>query len=172
MDVLSVASSIAGILSIVGQSIAGIVKLKQLFSDISTASKTIGTFLRDINSLLRVLNDVESLLSQLGTRVYSGAIDVSTASLQIELEDCLKDVFTWLRVADGLRPPCDLGAQVWFKKVWVAINQNSVKGIREDIGRHKQALQVNLALIGRSEPDLVWIWSQSIFVEHILDPWI
>ncbi|MCJ1377882.1 hypothetical protein MMC17_000978 [Xylographa soralifera] len=160
MDVLSVASSIAGILSIVGQSIDGIVKLKQLFCDISSASKTIGTFLRDINSLLHVLNDVETLLSQLDARIYSGAVDVSTASLQIELEDCLKDIFTWLRVADGLRPPSDLGARVWFQKVWVAINQNSVKGIREDIGRHKQALQVNLALIGRSEADLIWTGSQ------------
>ncbi|MCJ1393723.1 hypothetical protein MMC18_006599 [Xylographa bjoerkii] len=156
MEVLSAASSIAGILSIAGQSIDGIVKLKQLFSDISAASKTIGTFLQHINSLLHVLNDVEALLSQLDTQVYSGTINISTTSLQIELEDCLKDVFTWLRVAGSLRPPSDLGARVWFKKVWVAINQNSVKGIREDIGRHKQALQVNLALIGRSELDAVW----------------
>ena len=157
MDILSVASSIAGILSIAGQSIDGIVKLKQLFSDISFASKTVETFLRDINSLLHVLNDVETLLSQLDTRIYSGAIEVSTASLQIELEDCLKDVFIWLRLAEGLRPPSDLGARVWLKKVWVAINQNSIKGIREDIGRHKQALQINLALIGRSDPSLVCI---------------
>ncbi|MCJ1286620.1 hypothetical protein MMC26_005966 [Xylographa opegraphella] len=149
MDVISVASSIAGILSIVGQSIDGIAKLKQLFSDISIASKTIDSFLRDINSLLHMLNDVEAILSQIDKRKYSGAIGVSTASLQVELEDCLKDVFIWLRVADGLRPPSDLGARVWFKKLWVAINQNSVKGIREDIGRHKLALQVNLALVGR-----------------------
>ena len=162
MDVVSIASSIAGILSIAGQSIDGIVKLKQLFSNISIASKTIDTFLRDINSLLYVLNDVETLLSQLDTRTCSGAIGVSTASLQIELEDCLKDVFIWLRVADGLRPPSDLGARVWFKKVWVAINQNSVKGIREGIGRHKQALQVNLALMGRSDPSLCEARSQGI----------
>ncbi|MCJ1402149.1 hypothetical protein MMC11_005368 [Xylographa trunciseda] len=156
MDLLSVTSSIAGILSIAGQSIDGIVKLKQLFSDISAASKTIGTFLRDINSLLHVLHDVEALLFQLDIRTYSGAIDISTASLQIELEDCLKDVFAWLRTARSLRPPSDLGTRAWLQKVWVAINQNSVKGIREDIGRHKQALQVNLALIGSRCDQSLW----------------
>ena len=149
MDVLSAASSIAGILSIAGQSIDGVIKLKQLFSDIAAASKTIESFLRDLNSLLQVLNDVEALLSQLDARRCNGEIEISTASLQIELEDCFKDVVTWLRVAGDLRPPSDLGARVWLKKVWIAFNQNSVKGIRDDIGRHKQALQINLALMGR-----------------------
>ena len=149
MDVLSAASSVTGILSIVGQSIDGIIKLINFFSDVTTACRTIECFLRDIKSLLLALNDVEGLLSQISMSALSGNCTTNVTSLQIELEDCHRDVCQWLKVASNLRPSSSVGAKAWFKKFWISVKQNSVKDIRSEIGRHKQAIQLNLAVIGR-----------------------
>ena len=62
MEIVAAVSSVAGILSLTGQSIQGIITLKSFFSDISTASDTIDRFIRDVNGLLKVLYDVERLL--------------------------------------------------------------------------------------------------------------
>ena len=149
MDVVSAVSSVAGILSVVGQSIDGIIKLINFFSDVISASRTIECFLRDIKSLLLALNDVEDLLSQLYTSILSGHPQTNVTSLQIELEDCYKDVCQWLKIASNLRPSSSVGAKAWFKKFWISVKQDSVKDIQSEIGRHKQAIQLNLAIIGR-----------------------
>ena len=149
MEVVSAAASIAGILSLAGQSINGIIQLRGFFSDIASASRTIERFLRDISSLLRVLHDVEHLFSQLSTSEFDGITRTNSASLQVELEDCQKDVFQWLRLARDLRPASNRGRKSWFKRFWIGVSQAAVNDIRVELGRHRHAIQLNLTVIGR-----------------------
>ena len=149
MDIVAVAASIAGILGLVGQSINGIIQLKGFFSDVASASRTIERFLRDINSLLHVLHDVDRLFSQLSASEFSGTARANSASLLVELEDCHNDVFEWLKLARDLRPASNRGRKSWFKRFWIGVNQASLKNIRMELERHRQAIQLNLAVIGR-----------------------
>jgi len=149
MDVVTVAASIAGILSLAGQSINGIIQLRGFFSDVASASSTIERFLRDINSLLRVLHDVERLFCQLSASEFDGTPRTNSASLQVELEDCQKDIFEWLKLARDLRPASNRGWKSWFKRFWIGVNQASVNDVRIELERHRHVIQLNLAVIGR-----------------------
>ena len=149
MEALAAAASIAGVFSLTGQCIDGCVKLSGFFSDLSSASKTIDRFLHDINTLLRVLYDVEELASKIYSQTEPSFPDYYVRLLQTELEDCKKDVFKWLEIARQLRPASNRGRRAWFKKFWIAVNQRSVNNIRGDIARHKQTIELKLSLLGR-----------------------
>lgn len=145
MEAVAAASSIAGIITVVGQSIDGLVKFSDFFTDISSASKTISRLLNDINSLIQVLENIGHVLEQAQARRK----DKNFASLDIKLEDCDKDVQTWLATARLLRPGSDSGGKAWLRKFRVAVNNTAIQTIRDEIGRHKQTLCLSLAVFGR-----------------------
>lgn len=146
MEVVGAAASVAGILTLVSQSIKGLlVKLKGFYAKLATASRTVDQFLQEFNSLLEALNGVEQILS----RWPNGSADVHIASLHVQVEACSKDIFDWLRTARNMRPPTNKGGKAWFKRFWVAASNNEVKDIRFEISQHRHALNTSLALIGR-----------------------
>ena len=145
MEAIAAAASIAGIITVVGQSIDGLIRFSDFFSDVSLASKTISRLLNDINSLIRVLEDIRDVLEQARARQR----DQNLASLDIKLEDCAKDVQIWLATARLLRPGSDSGGKAWFKKFRLAVNSTAIRTIREEIGRHKQTLCLSLEVFGR-----------------------
>jgi len=63
MEALGAAASIAGVPSLDGQTVDGIPKLQNFFKDVSSTSRTIERFLRDISLLIKTIKDVRSLLS-------------------------------------------------------------------------------------------------------------
>ena len=146
MEAIAAASSIAGLLSLAGQCVTGIIALKDFYSDVASASTTIGHFLRDLNSLLTALVQVEEVCRKITDPVSN----LIVSPLYIHLEDCKKDVFKWLKVAGDLRPAGDKGRRAWFKKFWVASNQNDVNNIRKEILRHQHGIALNLLILGRS----------------------
>ena len=145
MEAIAAAASIAGIITVVGQSIDGLIRFSDFFSDVSSASKTITRLLNDINSLIRVLEDIRDVLEQARARQR----DQNLASLDIKLEDCAKDVQVWLATARLLRPGSDSGGKAWLRKFRLAVNSTAIQTIREEIGRHKQTLCLSLAVFGR-----------------------
>ena len=145
MEAVAAAASIAGIITVVGQSIDGLIRFSDFFSDVSSASKTISRLLNDINSLIRVLEDIRDVLEQARARQR----DQNLASLDIKLEDCAKDVQIWLATARLLRPGSDSGGKAWLKKFRLAVNSTAIQTIREEIGRHKQTLCLSLEVFGR-----------------------
>ena len=145
MESLAVAASIAGILSLAGQSIEGVRKLKDFYSRLSFASRTVDRFLYDINTLLQTLESIERLLSKWPLEKE----DVNITSLSIQVEECFKDITTWLETASRMRRGTDKGGKAWFKRFWVAVNDSTVKDIISEITRHRLALNVSLAIIGR-----------------------
>ena len=159
MEAVAAAASIAGIITVVGQSIDGLIRFSDFFSDIASASKIITRLLNDINSLIRVLEDIRNVLEQAQARRSGREI----ASLDIKLEDCAKDVQIWLATARLLRPgSSDSGGKAWLRKFRVAVNSTAIQTIREEIGRHKQTLCLSLAVFGRYiKYQLFHVWGVS-----------
>lgn len=157
MEAVAAAASIAGIITVVGQSIDGLIKFSEFFSSISSASKTISRLLNDINSLIQVLENIGDVLG----RAQARRSEQNFASLDIKLEDCAKDVQIWLATARLLRPSSDSGGKAWLRKFRLAVNNTAIQTIREEIGRHRQTLCLSLAVFGRysiaSSPKFVYV---------------
>ena len=145
MEGVAAAASVAGILTLVSQSISGLVKLKGFYARLETASRTVDNFIQDINSLLQALNGVERILA----RWPDESADVHIASLHVQVEACFTDIFDWLKTARDMRPASNKGGKAWFKRFWIAASKDEVNDIRLEISRHRHALNTSLALIGR-----------------------
>lgn len=145
MEAIAAISSIAGILSLLGQAIDNTTKLRNFLSEVSSASETAGQLLHDLDSLLQTLDAVNSLVKLLPVEFKNSSV----ASLHLRVEAYNKDVFNWFRVAKDIRPTQN-GAKAWFKKLWIATNIKSVRDIRDELDRHKQALSLDLAILGRT----------------------
>ena len=145
MEAVAAAASVAGIITVVGQSIDGLIKFSDFFSDISSASKTISRLLNDINSLIQVLENISNVLE----RARARGRGQNFALLDIKLADCAKDVEVWLATARLLRPSSDSGGKAWLRKFRLAVNNTAIQTIRDEIGRHKQSLSLSLAVFGR-----------------------
>lgn len=145
MEAVAAAASIAGIITLAAQAVDGLQKLHALFLDISTASKVISRLLADINSLIGVLHNIENVLNQAETQRRNQ----NFAQLDIKLDDCTKDVTSWLTIAKALRPTSEKGGRAWVKRARLAGKGEIVGRMREEIGRHRQALCLSLAVFGR-----------------------
>lgn len=145
MEAVAAFASIAGIITLAAQSIDGLQKLQSFFVEISTASKTISRLLSDINSLIGVLHNIDYVLNHVETRRKNQ----NFASLDIKLEDCTKDVKIWLETAQALRPGGEKGRRAWVRRARFAAKAEVVGRIREEVGRHRQALCLSLSVFGR-----------------------
>ena len=148
MEVVAAASSIVGILSLVGQSIDGITKLRKFFLDVCHGSEAIDRFLKQINSLLRILQDVDQTVASV-PKEKEISLDLNLCSLQAQLKECISDVFMWLRLARDLRPAPGQGGKSWLKKYCCAVNKTCVKDLRQELDRHREALAISLSVLGR-----------------------
>ena len=132
MEAIAAISSIAGILTLLGQAIDNTTKLRNFLSEISSASETADQLLHDLDSLLQTFDAVNSLVKLLPLEFKNSNL----VSLHLRVEAYTKDVFNWFKVAKDVRPAQD-GAKAWLKKLWIATNIKSLKEIREELDRHK-----------------------------------
>lgn len=149
MEAVAAVSSIAGILSLVGQTLNGIIILRGLFKDCESASKSITSFLKRINDLIQCLQDVQELMKKLEESPSKAVSDTILASLQIQLDDCSKDMYMWLKIGRDLIPDSSTGTKAVFKKFLVALEKQKVKDIYEEISAHKDNINTKLSVIGR-----------------------
>lgn len=145
MEAVAAAASIAGIITLVFQSIDGLQKFKELFSDASSASRTISRLLDDINSLIQVLEEVREIVEQFEAQKK----EKNFASLDIKLADCSRDIQIWLSTARILRPSAEHGGRAWLKKFRLAVNKDAIQTIRDEISRHRQIICLSLSVLGR-----------------------
>ena len=145
MEAIAAAASIAGIITLAAQAIEGLQKLHSFFADISTASKTVSRLLSDINSLITVLHNIDGVLHQ----VERQRENQNFAQLDIKVDDCSKDVKSWLETAKDLRSGGERGGRAWVRRARLAVKGEVVSRIRDEIGRHRQALCLSLAVFGR-----------------------
>ena len=147
MEAVAAAASIAGIITLVFQSIDGLVKFKELFDDAASASKTIDRLLDDINGLIQLLEDVQNVAEKLEAKKGE---QQNFASLDLKLADCSKDIHVWLSTARILRPSAEHGGRAWWKKIRLAVNKDAIQTIRNEIGRHRQLISLSLSVFGRN----------------------
>lgn len=110
--IVTAVSSVAGILSLLGENLHGTMKLRDFFSDMTSASRTIARFLYDIDSLIQTIQAVNDLVA----RLPEDCKDSYILDLHIQLENYSKDVSRWVTISARLRPDSDVGLKMWFKK--------------------------------------------------------
>ena len=150
MEAVAAASSIAGLVSLVGQALDGIMKLRAFFKSCTIASKTVDRFLRDLNSLIQTLEEVKNIVARL-ENVPASTFDneAMISSLQYQLEGCSKDIYDWVQIASEQHSKFSNGSKAVFKRFMVAVNKESYADILREIGSHRDGLMLKLSLIGR-----------------------
>ncbi|CAF9924673.1 hypothetical protein IMSHALPRED_006257 [Imshaugia aleurites] len=138
MEAIAAASSVAGKLSLLGQSIDRVSKLKKFLLNVSCASRTVSLFLYDINCLLEALHAAKQLVDKLPEDFKDSQI----AALQIQLDFCTADVHGLLESVSSLHPASEVGAKTWLKRFWDAVNKDVLRNAREDLERHRQAMRL------------------------------
>jgi ABC-type transporter Mla subunit MlaD len=148
MEMCSAVASVTGILAFAGQTIDSILKLQRIFQGCANASKSIDRFLRDLNSLIQTLEEVNDIATKLKDTTGSVAEGL-LASLKIQLEDCSKDVYAWVRKAGEAHPSFSNGTKATFKKFLVAVNKDQNDMIYQNIATHRSNIHIKLSIIGR-----------------------
>jgi hypothetical protein len=148
MEVVATFSSIAGIASLVGQSLCGLSSLHNFFKDCRDASKTIDQFLRAVASLERTIKDVESLINSV-KHVSHASTESNLASLAIHMEDCTKDIDRWLKEAQSCHPGYGPWTKSIFKKFLIAVKKQSIKDVFREIAAHRESISLILITTGR-----------------------
>jgi len=149
MEAVAVGSSITSLLGFAGQAIDGALKLRSFFAECSKASKSVSRFLDELKALIDTLEDVKDIIKKLNY-IDSGSVpDGILASLQIQLDDCSKEVHEWVRTAGELHPGFSTGTKQVFKKFLVAVKKSDREDIYSDVGRHRANITTKLSVIGR-----------------------
>jgi hypothetical protein len=149
MEALATASSIAGLLSLAGQCVSGTQNLYSLYRDIAAISHTVEAFMKDVNGLLRTLEDVKALLEKIQRQAPGLADEVSLTSLKLQLEDCNHDIGSWLRTARSTQSVCCKGTRAWFRRFWMAMDKQSTTNVRADMQKRRIEVAVALSTLGR-----------------------
>jgi hypothetical protein len=148
MEVVAAVSSVAGIASLIAQSLHGLNHLYNLFKDCRDASKTAERFLNKVIKLKGTLEEVNQLVDRI-RNVCSGPASSTLASLIIHLEDCGKDVARWLIAAQQNSISGHSTAKNAFKKFLLGIKIKSIKDVFHEISRHRDSLALSLSATGR-----------------------
>ncbi|KAI9694883.1 MAG: hypothetical protein M1822_000499 [Bathelium mastoideum] len=153
MEAIAAGASVVALISLAGQCVSGAESLKDLFSDVKSASKTVESFLRDINGLLKTLHDVENILDTISKEIQPDEPGADVASLKIQLEDCLRDVSHWIQTARELRMASKKGAKSWVASFWVTVNKKSVGSIQQEISRRRAEITTSLQVLSTGIKD-------------------
>jgi hypothetical protein len=151
MEVVAAVSGIAGIVSLAGQILGGIVTLQGIFDSFSQASRTITKFISALKSLVDCVQEVKDLVLKL-ERASTYIAKSILSSLQIQLEDCSRDVCQWVKVASSSRPKSGKAESSFdsiLKKFLIALKKDSFDGIFREIAGHKDNISIKLSVIGR-----------------------
>jgi hypothetical protein len=143
MEVLGATASVAGLLSLVAQSIDGIVRLRGFVKDVKRAPATVGLFLSNVDSFQGSLYQIQELLSQ----IPQGA-SLDLLSLEWQLEACFHDIKQWLQEAQQYDISSLSGVRAFFKQLRVAANKDGFSEFHSQIARHQRGLQISLSVLG------------------------
>lgn len=146
MEVVGAAAGIAGLLTLVYQTVDGIIKLKSFFGEVSRGQKTVFEFVHDVECLNRTLEDVKSLLSRQDI-IAKG--NVSVATLEAYLMECSNDIEEWIKIAAKIDPASKKGAEAFFKRFRVAVNKQGIWDLGRKVTNHQQRIGTSLSLLGR-----------------------
>lgn len=143
MEVLGATASVAGLLSLVAQSIDGIVRLRGFVRDVKRAPATLGLFLENVDAFQGSLIQIQELLAQVPP-----AANLDLLALEWQLEACFYDIKQWLHEAQKHDIPSVSGVRAFFKQLRVATNKDGFSEFHSQIARHQRGLQISLSVLG------------------------
>lgn len=149
MEAVAAVASVAGIICLVGQTLDHIIKLRGFYQECSEASGSVSRFLKALNGLIQIHEDVRDLMRKLENTAGAGANDNILASLQIQIHDCGKDVGLWLEKASACQPMAGSGTRATFRKFQVALEKRKIVDINQEIANHRDNISIKLSVIGR-----------------------
>ncbi len=147
MEALGVAASVAGVLSLVGQSIHGITQLQDVVKAFQKALETQRFFLQEVDFFQSGLGQVQLLLEQLSTDFHSSICQLDLEPLQWQMSNCRADVKRWLEDSKQVDPASFEGIRAFFKRLRVAANKEGFSEFRSRIARHQRAFRHGLRFL-------------------------
>jgi hypothetical protein len=106
--------------------------------------------------LIQTLEDVKEIAVKLDN-VSGFDAKSMLASLEIQLEDCAKDIYHWVRIGGENRPESVKGCKAVFKKILVASSKDSMVDIFRAIASHKDNISLKLSAIGKYNSEFLGI---------------
>jgi hypothetical protein len=148
MEVVGAAASVAGLLSLVGQSLDGIFKLLGFIKTFNAAQSTLNIFLRDVESLQSSLIRIQRLLTHLPLDQPIVTETLNLEGLAWQINACLKEVKDWEYSAKKYSKSPPTNIKGFFKKFRVAVNKAGFSEFHGRIMQHQQGLNLILAVLG------------------------
>jgi hypothetical protein len=116
------------------------------------ASPPIKKFLKRLNNLIQILEDVRDLMRKLENAPAKAVKGYILASLQVQIDDCSQDVYKWLALARKCHPASSTGTKASFKRFLVALEKQKITDICVEIATYKDDITTKLSMIGRYAP--------------------
>jgi len=152
MEGVAVASSFAGILAFVGQSLNGILKLRAFFKDISSAPRRINDLLKEMDDLRDVMTQIQqfvNLLERTPEEKLKGTHAIHTIVLKAHVQSCADDIEAWVSFTEKLDPRTEKGVRAFFRNVKVVADKTGFEEFGKKISGHEQRIGITLSVLGR-----------------------
>jgi hypothetical protein len=149
MEAVAAASAIAGIVSLAGQILTATISLKSFFQDVKDADNFVQTFLREVSSLIQVLQEVQDVCGRISNVLAIGILETAIKPLKLILEDCSNDIHKWLVIARKLPFTFSGSINGLYKKFLVAVNKGRTSTMQYRLQLHFRHITCILQVIGR-----------------------
>ena len=150
MEPVSAVASVVGIISFSGTALKAIHDLKELCGEFSQDSTR--DFLYDLEITANVLNDVQTLSEKAKRASPTLHIEYRAEALNIQVDDCARDLTKWLKVALRMKKERAGEKQTmklqFFNSVLTAISKSSRASAGEKLRWHQENINTTLSLFG------------------------
>ena len=150
MEPVSAVASIAGVISFAGMALKAINDLKDFCGEFSQDATR--DFLHDLEVTANLLTDVR-ILSQKAKRASPTLhIEYRAEALNIQVDDCARDLTEWLGIALRMKKVRDKGSKhiklQFFNRVLAAFSKSSRASAGEKLRWHQGNINTTLSLFG------------------------
>ncbi|KAK1473918.1 hypothetical protein CCUS01_05508 [Colletotrichum cuscutae] len=148
MEAVSAAASVAGLLSVAGHVLNGLVKLNAFIQDLKEADARAQRLTAEAHLLSQTLIDFKSLLNKLDEKALNGSRLLwvqQFATFSSRLEDCVRDLDTW---TESYRP--EDGPSSKRQKIIEGISNKRSREISEmesKLARHRSQIVLDMNTI-------------------------
>ena len=151
MEVVAGIAGVAGvveILSLVGQAVHGILKLKEFARRVSTASETVKSFLEAMDSLENALKAISDLLKRAPEEWLVGTEAQNTKRLASQVAGCRADIDVWVNEMTIHDTNSPRAISSFIRKLQVASHEDTYSKFHMKVARHLQGMQMTLDILG------------------------
>ncbi|KAE9380702.1 hypothetical protein N431DRAFT_324530 [Stipitochalara longipes BDJ] len=148
MEAVAAVSSVAGIASLVGQSLNGLKNLSNFVHDCRNASRTVTRFLEELTTLKQTIEEVDALLLQIKEPFEDSRRNILN-SLSTQLEQCANNLQRWLVAAQNNKMSHRPSYKRLFQSILISIRSQDIKDVFRQISSHREGISLSLSATGR-----------------------